>query len=596
MAARRSQEAQPGRRPTCGTEPVTAPITDPTDHAALWAQHEHAPENHKRKAQRDLEILRAFAELEKAGASKTEALRHLRERFGRGVSKAKLWRLRRAVQGQDPGVWLPLLLPRWRGKTARAEFSPGAQEWIRTEWGRPSKPALAPIYRRALQMAPERGWRLPSLDAVRAWVNTQPEWWRVLTREGEKALARLYPAQRRDYSSLELHQLWCADGHRADVWVRWDDGSVGRPIVVAWLEVRSRVVLGHKIGRTESADLIRLAFRRAAENAGVLPQEALIDNGRGFAAKLLTGGTPNRYRFRVLEEDVVGILPLLGVTPIWATPGHGQAKPIESWFRVVSELAKRSEFGGAYCGNRPEAKPDGADAENAVPVEVFRRVLDEEIAAYHARPHRGDGMQGKTPMQVYEDLVPHATPRKPTAEQLRLCLLAAQNIRLREDGIVLLGNRYWAEPLAELRRDKTYTVRFDPEDARQPVAVYDRGRYVCEAVLIDPAGFRDQVAAKHHAKARREFIRAKKEEARAIKRMAQAQGWSRGIEADPPAGGDPGAIALPTPKVVTLFRPAIEQPRAGTGRAASADESPELTDEEITRLLAEERRRRLASD
>ncbi|WP_332460286.1 transposase domain-containing protein [Pseudophaeobacter flagellatus] len=66
-----------------------------------------------------------------------------------------------------------------------------------------------------------------------------------------------------------------------------------------------------------------------------------------------------RFRFKVREEDPLGVLPLLGIQIHWATPAHGQAKPIERAFRdLASDVAKDPCFAGAYVGNRPDAKPE----------------------------------------------------------------------------------------------------------------------------------------------------------------------------------------------------------------------------------------------
>lgn len=44
-----------------------------------------------------------------------------------------------------------------------------------------------------------------------------------------------------------------------------------------------------------------------------IPDHAWLDNGRGFAAKCITGGTPNRFRFKVKPEEPSGILTALGI-------------------------------------------------------------------------------------------------------------------------------------------------------------------------------------------------------------------------------------------------------------------------------------------
>ncbi|WP_245528436.1 transposase domain-containing protein [Gluconobacter morbifer] len=50
-----------------------------------------------------------------------------------------------------------------------------------------------------------------------------------------------------------------------------------------------------------------------------------------------TGGIPNRFRFKVKEDEPVGIMTQLGVEVHWTTPYSGQSKPIErAWTGLPS--------------------------------------------------------------------------------------------------------------------------------------------------------------------------------------------------------------------------------------------------------------------
>ncbi len=57
-----------------------------------------------------------------------------------------------------------------------------------------------------------------------------------------------------------------------------------------------------RIGLNESSTLVRLAFADLLKNHGV-PQAVLLDNGRAFASKWLTGGAKNRFRFKIKAEE-----------------------------------------------------------------------------------------------------------------------------------------------------------------------------------------------------------------------------------------------------------------------------------------------------
>lgn len=550
--ARNRRSLELARKATAGGEyyePELQPVpVDDDECKQLWTAYDRAPQKAKQRAEHANKALFAYEKWRQAKIPKGEIGQMIREQFG--ISPPTLSRYLKAVKDQPRNVWVPLLIPNYKGRTGGAEFTPEAWEFIKQHWGSQSKPSIASVIRAAMKLASQHGWSIPSQDTVERRIADLPAWWVAYRREGDKALEKLYPSQRRDYSTLQLHEMWCADGRKADVFCRWPDGTVGRPIIVAWEELRSRTILGYAVGKTESADLIRRAFGNAAENCKAIPQAALMDNGRGFASKLMTGGAPNRFRFKIKDEDIPGILTMLGVEITWATPGHGQAKPIEPWWRTLCDADKQKPFERAYCGNKPDAKPEEFDPKAIVPIETYLQVVQELINDYHFRPHDGDSMNGRSPREVYEALLPNTVVRQPTPEQLRLCMLAAESIRLtKEHCIMLLGNRYWTERLADLPLDRDYVVRYNPENTSEPVALYRADRFICDAPIIERTGFRDQTAAKEHKRAKRSFVRARKEQDQAKRAMHQAQEWI-------PASTSPEP-ELPTPKVAGLVRPKL---------------------------------------
>jgi putative transposase len=527
-----------------------------------WTQEErearHAafaslPSAFQKEARRRHEAVWFFHSLSPTGSPLLERYQLAAKRADVSLPTIRRWV--RSCNGLDAGDWVAALAPRRREYYQTAQASTEALDFIRSEYFSLTKPALKPIYRRALRLASERGWTIPSYTTVKRTIQAVPHFQHVLLREGQEAFDALYPAQQRDYSSLALHEMWCADGRRADVFCRWEDGTVDRPIVIAWIEVRSRVILSYLVARAESADAIRLAFKAAAEKARAIPDAVLFDSGRGFASKLLTGGTPNRFRFKVREEELLGIFPLLGIKVTWATPFAGRSKPIESFFRQFAEAERR--FDGAYVGNEPAAKPESFDPAKAVSIDQYRKLLDETIAEYHQRPHRGDAMNDRSPRRVYDDLIRQTPVRQPTREQLHLCMLAAEQIRLnpRDHTVSILGNRYWSERLADLPPRTVLTARFNPESAAEPIALYDGEKFICTAALVGRTGFRDQAAAREHQRAKRTFQRARKEQAKALKDKRNAESWLQADGAEIAIAKEIGKAILPSPHIPQLVIP-----------------------------------------
>ncbi len=453
------------------------------------------------------------------------------------------------------------------GGAPRADIDPEAWDFIRTDYLRPEAPCVAACYERLQRAAAQRGWRIPSARTMYRRLEEIPRPVRLLAREGAERLKQAYPAQERDRSIFHALEAVNADGHKFDLFCTWPDGTIARPVMVAWQDLLSGKILSWRTDRTEHSDLVRLSFGDMVERWGI-PSAAWLDNGRGFAAKLMTGGTPNRYRFRVRDEDPLGIIVQTGVKVHWTTPYAGQSKPIERAFRDLCEyVAKHPAFAGAYTGNSPNAKPENY-ASRAVPIAEFLRVLDTEIRAHNARPGRRTKMAaGRSFDQVFQASYERVPIRRATAEQRRLWLLAAEGVSAsRVDGSVrLAGNRYWTEELSEHAGTRV-VIRFDPDALHQCVHAYTlAGAYIGEAECIQAAGFNDTTAARDHARERKRWMRAQREQLAAERRM-HALDVAKLL---PDTGPDDSAGPPPQPKVL---RPAFR--RQSTDAADFQDDTP----------------------
>lgn len=532
---------------------------------AAWSRYERVPQKLKDEALRRAGALMAIERLTDGGMPLQEARHVVATQLGQHPSALARWAAK--VRGAPRDCRCALLVPEYCGRTATAEIQPEAWDAFKADWLRPEAPAATACYDRLRRLAASRGWSIPSIRTFCRRIDREiPRPVQLLARKGEEALMRSFPAQERDKSVFHALEAVNADGHRFDVFVEWPDGTIARPTMVAFQDLYSAKLLSHRISQTESSDLVRLAFGDLVHAYGI-PSATWLDNGRGFAAKLLTGGTPTRYRFKVRAEDPEGLFTALGVNVHWATPYHGQAKPIERAFRDLCEtVAKHPAFAGAYTGNNPTAKPENYRSR-AVPLATFVRVVGEEIAAHNARVGRRSKVAaGRSFDQVFAESFSQSTIRRATADQRRLWLLAAEGVSAsRQDGSVhLLGNRYWTEALSQ-HAGQRVVVRFDPDHLHGSVHCYSlAGTYIGEAECVMSVGFADTGAGREHARAKKQYRRAAKDMLDAERRMQVAQ------LADQLPGGAPPE--LPTPAVIegTFGRrrnpaPAVRQAAAATG-------------------------------
>lgn len=491
----------------------------------LWDWYNRQPDTKKSKAEDRLRTLNAVFALEHGGMIRNLAVHEAAKK--EKVSPRTVYNWLDLVAGAPRSDWLPRLCPRHAGRTQTVECDPRAWQTLLADYLRQSQRPFEICYEDLKRLAGQKGWSLPSARTLKRRIDQEiPKPVLVLHRQGPRALARMYPPQERDRTALHALEAVNVDGHKWDVFVRWPDGTIARPLMVAIQDLFSNKILGWRIDRSENTDLVRLAFKDVFEAFGI-PDRCLLDNGRAFASKYISGGTPNRFRFKVKPEEPVGILTALGIDLRWATPYSGQSKPIERAFRELCDrIAKHPACEGAYTGNSPEAKPENYGSR-AIDLGDFLQIVEQGIRFFNAKPGRRTKVCGGTLSfdEAFERSYAASAIRKAGPEQLQMCLLAAESVRPNKyDGSIrLLGNRYWAESLHDYL-GKPVTVRFDPDNLHDGVHIYRTdGSYVGFAECIEAAGFFDAESARAHARDRRAFVRKTKELATMEKQLSASQ-------------------------------------------------------------------------
>jgi len=407
---------------------------------------------------------------------------------------------------------------------------------------------------------------VPSYDAVARRVKRLPHDLVVLAREGREVFYRLFPAMRRSVAHLSALEWVNADGHKFDVFVRLPErfqdvekSRIVRPHLIAVQDVYSRKILAWRLSPTLNALSVQLCFADVIERYGLF-EHALMDNGREFGAKAVTGGVPWRYRFKVIEGEPLGMLPMLGIHVHWATPFHGQAKPIERAFRDLCEaIAKDPRCAGAYTGNRPDAKPENYGSK-AMDWEAFEQVVAEGIARHNATTgRRTETAQRRSFDETFAASYSKRVVRKLAPSQRALLLLASEPVKVsRQNDFGLCGNRYGVDPTWGLAGQRII-ARFDPDDlTKPPVVCLLDGTVVGEAYQLTRR-FDEQGAAQEFKRAHRQLRRLRREQLKVL------QGIERLVDA---AVGDHG---LPDPAAVRIF--AWPSPPAGRDESPGRDES-----------------------
>ncbi|KAA5603749.1 hypothetical protein F1188_19325 [Roseospira marina] len=376
------------------SDPVEAPDTaaDDPKWREMWARFEALPEPRRETARQRLALIDQVETLVRGGMTKTAAVELVA--VPAGISARSYFNLERRIWNTPREHRLPMLVDQRSGRVTTTDIPADAWEMLKADYLRAEKPAVDACLERLRRMAGNQGWDLPSNRTLQRRLADLDPLLVCWCREGPEALMRRFPAQRRDRTGFHALEAVNFDGHKVDVFVRWADGTIGRPMMVTFQDLFSGKILSWRIDRSENATAFRLAFGDLVEAYG-LPEHIWLDNTRAASSKWLTGGTPNRFRWKVRDDDPVGLFRQCGCEVHFTEPYHGQSKPIERAFRDVAEyVAKAPECSGAYTGRSPENKPH-TYGQRAVPIDQFIAVVEREVRAHNARP--AAGLRSQTP-------------------------------------------------------------------------------------------------------------------------------------------------------------------------------------------------------
>ena len=531
----------------------------------IWKPYEKATNKQREHAKAKLAPLHKLDDLVRNGLELMTALDAVAEECD--IAKGSLKRWYYQVRSFERPDWLPLLIAKHNNKKSgkEAAFTEDAWEAFKADYFRNEQPQFGSCYERLKRAARENGWNIPSASSIKRKIEREvPKLVQVQLREGDHAVMQYYPSMRRTVAEIEALEWINGDGYQHNVFVRWHNGEIVRPKTWIWQDIRTRKILAYRVDLSENSDTIRLSLMDLIWKYGI-PKKCTIDNTRAAANKWMTGGVKNRYRFKVKEDDVTGIIPMLGIELLWTSvqfgKGHGQAKPIERAFSHggLGELVdKHPSLAGFYAGENVYNKPDNYNGgKDGVDYDTFILAIEDGIRTFNEREGRQTEIcQGIYSFsQVFERDYAKAQIRKASAEQMRFLMLMSEAVTLRKDGTFELDaggkvnnrkNRYLASELIATAHRKV-VVKFDPQDLHNKVWVYGLdGVFLAEAKCTDAVAFGDKAKGREHDKARKQMVKAVKAVAKATLTMnaQEAARYQPQFEEEVPL----------EPKIIELFR------------------------------------------
>jgi len=399
----------------------------------------------------------------------------------------------------------------------RAAISFAAIEWLNSRWREYKSPRH--LYQALREQAELYGWTIPSESWLyRQWHNLAKIARAYYVDGGAGYEARYASYVPRDFTDLEALQVLCGDHSERDVWVRLPDGTLKRPWLTVWLDLRTGLLWGWHLSLIPSAQTAALAYANGVETFGAQPiarpddefqSYVYTDRGRDYLSHNWDGRVLAVHE-RAMQLDGglelichhrrVGILDDLSLRHLVARGRNPKEKPVERLFKDLTSW-EENNF-AEFCGRHPIVRPDRCrrlhEQHGRLPLEKraaespfttfedYRASLARYILRYNSTPHQRSTLGGQSlvPLDEYRRL--YTTRYEITPETLALLLMRAEKRRVRKNGVQCFQSHwfYYHEAMAEWKGSDV-EVRYAASDYSR-VWVLLPNHQLCEAGLVTP--------------------------------------------------------------------------------------------------------------
>ncbi|MEU9247504.1 Mu transposase C-terminal domain-containing protein [Streptomyces sp. NPDC048385] len=330
-------------------------------------------------------------------------------------------------------------------------------------------PHVTWVHRRAVEVAKEQGWPVPSYSTVYAIVRALDPALVVLAHEGSKRYREVYDLiHRREAEGPNA--IWQADHTQLDLWVIAPSSRPARPWLTVIEDDYSRAIAGYAVNLgAPSALNTALALRQAiwrkqdaAWHVCGIPAVFYTDHGSDFTSAHM-------------EQAAAG----LKIRLVFSLPGQPRGRgKIERIMDTVNTLCLSD-----LPGYAPRGTKDRAGQARLSLAELDHALGTFFVGTYNQREH---GETGHPPQARWEANA--FLPHMPDAlEQLDLLLLTvAKPRKIHPDGIHFQSLRY-LDPVLAAYVGEDVTIRYDPRDLAE-IRVFHQDRYLTRAICPQLAG------------------------------------------------------------------------------------------------------------
>lgn len=383
-----------------------------------------------------------------------------------------------------------------RGLNSKPETTIPEDVWqyFLSLWLKESKPSIQSCYEMTAHFFDSNGRSIPSVSSFNRAVNNfriLPKTVKIRYREGKKSFEdKCLPYIQTDYSSMYSNQQWVADHHVFDVLVENENGVVFRPWLSAWMDRKSRRIVGYVINQSSpNSDIVLESFADACFQHGI-PDGVLLDNGKDYKVFDLFNNSFDKSLAREMNIKVTNALPY-----------NAKAKPIERLFRTLEE--KYCKHLPSYIGNNPKKRPEHMNKVNAklrgiaMPFHEFLTFVENMIKVYNHSPH--SSLNGKTPHETY--INSFTKTKRVVSDKAALDMFLLRTTKALTVGrmgirVPALSLYFDSEKLLPYRGEKVF-VRYSPKDVRKAYVFDEKDEFICLSYSQQLSQYDSPVTSEH---------------------------------------------------------------------------------------------------
>lgn len=347
----------------------------------------------------------------------------------------------------------------------------------------------------------------------------------------------------RDTTALKVMEIVMGDEHTFDCWVAYTNpnGKISaiKPKLCAWVDTRSRMILGDVICKDPNSDILKESLlKMICSEPGGLPEYLYIDNGKDYTGIAMTGRKRNKRSSMedaseserngneaAFDDMTRGFYKSIGIKD------DHRALPYEPWSKgqierffggVCSQFTKwMTSYTGTLTGSKTSAKVH-KDIKKMLDTDKLL-TMDEFYALWNNWLH--DVYEHKEHSQLKRLKEKHKTPYDlfmneeryfkaiPPKSYLTMLMKKSESVLVRNIGICRFGYEYRADELCDYIGMKV-NIKYDPEDVAVIYVFDKKGHGICEArsqelLLIAPKV--SQKALEEHMKSQKRQLKSDRE-------------------------------------------------------------------------------------